>query len=208
LFITETNRVRPDYYHPHTLVVIQSLYLLVISGSDVKISVLIQQKVSTLSTTLRSEPYNLNPAVISLDDFYLRHDDQLALASAHADNPIVQHRGQPSTHDLPLLRSTLASLRERRLTKLPSYDKSLFSGAGDRTETTTWEEVNRPGVPSIDVIVLEGWCLGFRALTDAALEQKWQYARTDKEVGQLGRLKLKDVQFINKALKGYDDVWE
>jgi D-glycerate 3-kinase len=132
----------------------------------------------------------------------------VALASAHKDNPIVQHRGQPSTHDLLLLHSTLASLREQRLTKLPLYDKSLYSGAGDRTDTTTWEEVNRPGVPFIDVIVLEGWCLGFRALSDAALEQKWQYARTDKDVGQLGRLKLEYVKFVNEALKGYEGVWE
>jgi D-glycerate 3-kinase len=163
--------------------------------------------VSTLSTTLRSDHYNLNPAVLSLDDFYLRHDDQVALANAHPKNPIIQHRGQPSTHDLPLLHSTLASLRERRLTKLPSYDKSLHSGAGDRTDTTTWEEVNRPGVPTIDIIVLEGWCVGFRALSNAELEQKWQYARTDQEMGQLGKLKLEDVQFINAALKNYEDIW-
>jgi D-glycerate 3-kinase len=99
-------------------------------------------------------------------------------------------------------------LREKRLTKLPSYDKSLHSGAGDRTDTTTWEEVNRPGVPTVDVIVLEGWCVGFRALSHAELEQKWQFARTDEEVGQLGRLKLSDVQFVNAALKGYEEIWE
>jgi D-glycerate 3-kinase len=176
------------------------------SGSENSFLIL-NYKVSTLSTALRSDPYNLNPAVLSLDDFYLRHNDQVALAASHARNPIIQHRGQPSTHDLPLLHSTLAALRERRLTKLPSYDKSLYSGAGDRTDTTTWEEVNRPGVQMIDVIVLEGWCVGFRALSDAKLEQKWQYARTEEEVGQLGRLKLEDVQFVNAALRGYEDVW-
>jgi len=45
--------------------------------------------------------------------------------------------------------------------------------------------------------VLEGWCLGFRALTDQELETKWRYARVQEEAGeadgQLGKLKLEDL---------------
>ncbi|KAF2431336.1 P-loop containing nucleoside triphosphate hydrolase protein [Tothia fuscella] len=168
--------------------------------------------VSTLSLTLRAEPYSLSTAVLSLDDFYLRHEDQVALASSHPDNLLVQHRGQPSTHELHLLHSTLTSLAERRLTKLPVYDKSQYQGAGDRTDTTTWEEVNRPGSSPIDVVILEGWCVGFRALSDAELEAKWNEARNLVEsgdgVGQLGRLKLSDVQFVNNALAGYESIWD
>jgi pantothenate kinase-related protein Tda10 len=61
-------------------------------------------------------------------------------------------------------------------------------------------------------VVLEGWCLGFRALTDPELETKWRYARVQEEAGeadgQLGKLKLEDLQFVNNALREYGVVWE
>jgi D-glycerate 3-kinase len=50
--------------------------------------------VSTLSTTLRYE-CNLETLVLSLDDLYLTHVDQVALAQAHPSNLLIQHRGEP-----------------------------------------------------------------------------------------------------------------
>ena len=133
------------------------------------------------------------------------------LAKAHPDNPLVQHRGQPSTHDLKLLLSTLTSLRQRNLTKLPSYDKSAFQGTGDRTDPSTWEEVNQTGESKIEVVILEGWCAGFRALSPSQLKKKWQIAKeavtSGASDGRLGRLKLHDVEFVNEALKQYDEAW-
>lgn len=35
----------------------------------------------------------------SIDDFYLRHEDQLALAREHPNNALLQHRGEPGTGD-------------------------------------------------------------------------------------------------------------
>jgi D-glycerate 3-kinase len=155
-----------------------------------------------------------------LDDFYLRHADQVALASAHPDNNLVQHRGQPSTHDLDLLESVLSSLREGRLTKLPAYDKSLHNGAGDRTDTTTWEEVNRPQDPPVDVVIFEGWCVGFRSISEADLVMKWNEAveaiagdahgRATEEMkrSQVARTKKDHLMFVNEALKKYEKYWE
>ena len=37
----------------------------------------------------------LKTLVVSIDDFYLKHADQLALAAAHPDNALVQNRGEP-----------------------------------------------------------------------------------------------------------------
>ena len=169
-------------------------------------------KVSLLRSTLSSPPHNLPNVVLSLDDFYLTHTDQESLAKSQPDNPLVQHRGQPSTHDLPLLISTLESLKERWLTQLPRYDKSAFSGAGDRTDSSTWEQVNEPETPSIEVVILEGWCVGFRPLSNYDLEHKWLSAREKEESGhgngQLGKLKLEDVFFVNDKLKEYDSVTE
>lgn len=53
--------------------------------------------VSTLQETLRSPPYSLPLVTLSLDDIYLTHADQHALAQSHPSNPLLQHRGQPST---------------------------------------------------------------------------------------------------------------
>lgn len=39
--------------------------------------------------------------VCSIDDFYLRRDEQAALAAAHPGNALVQHRGQPGALSSP-----------------------------------------------------------------------------------------------------------
>jgi D-glycerate 3-kinase len=50
--------------------------------------------VKALSETLRDEEH-LETLVCSIDDLYLKHEDQVELASSHAENPLVQHRGEP-----------------------------------------------------------------------------------------------------------------
>lgn len=149
--------------------------------------------------------------MLSIDDFYLSHEDQLRLAAAHPDDPLVQHRGQPSTHDLDLAASVLASLRARRETRIPSYDKSAFDGQGDRVPECKWVTVNGNGQTPIDVVILEGWCLGFRALDEAHLTAYWTKAMEarDEDPGYRGRLgynRLEDVRFVNDALKEYDVI--
>lgn len=52
--------------------------------------------VSALAKTLR-ENCCLETLVLSLDDLYLKHEDQVALANSHPDNPLIQHRGEPGT---------------------------------------------------------------------------------------------------------------
>ena len=48
---------------------------------------------------------------------------------------------------------------------VPLYDKSLRGGRGDRAPESTWPVVSGP----LQVVCLEGWCLGFRPLpSDAA----------------------------------------
>jgi D-glycerate 3-kinase len=149
--------------------------------------------------------------VLSIDDLYLPHADQEALAKSHPDNPLVQHRGQPSTHDIKLgVKLFDALAKGERDIKLPSYDKSAFSGAGDRRPESDWETVNVDGKPPIEVVVFEGWCVGFRNLSGTEAERKWRAAKDDFErkgdgyLGQLGRLKLKSVLFVNDKLRDYD----
>ena len=153
--------------------------------------------------------------MLSIDDLYLPHDKQKALAESHPDNPLVQHRGQPSTHDLVLGKELFKALADRKTNiKVPSYDKSAFNGEGDQKPETEWQVVNAEGSKPIEVIIFEGWCVGFRALSNADVEKKWQAARADFEKdrddykGQLGKLKLEDVLFVNNSLREYDAFTE
>lgn len=123
---------------------------------------------------------------------------------------MVQHRGQPSTHDISLLKSTFNALKSRQPVSLPSYEKSAFAGQGDRASESSWTHVNAADQPSIDVIIFEGWCVGFRSLSAAALESTWSAAvgasMKPAYAGQLGKLELESVTLVNEALRQYEEV--
>lgn len=133
---------------------------------------------------------------------------QAQLAASNPDNPLIQHRGQPSTHDLTLALSLFASLRYGREIEIPSYDKSAFGGQGERTPRNEWKVVNGVSEERIRVIILEGWCVGFRALEDQELRNKWEEAEIQRKggnyQGRLGWNRFQDVRFVNEALRGYD----
>lgn len=79
-------------------------------------------------------------ASISIDDFYLTHEDQTGLTKANPDNPLVQVRGNACTHDMPL--GTLTSLRRLIETghkvQVPRYDKSKNQGRGAQEGQACW----------------------------------------------------------------------
>ncbi|KAI4286880.1 MAG: hypothetical protein L6R35_003864 [Caloplaca aegaea] len=167
--------------------------------------------VSAIADRLEEAPHHLHTVVLSLDDFYLTHQDQLKLAARHRDNPLVQHRGQPSTHDLDLAVSVLSSFRARRDLRIPTYDKSAFNGQGDRVQKAKWLKIGGGQERSIDLVILEGWCLGFRALDDANLAACWKQALkllqgSHTYRGRLGHHRFVDLQFVNEALKEYDVI--
>lgn len=165
-----------------------------------------------MQDTLRSEPYSLTVVTLSLDDIYLTHADQVALAQAHPTNPLLQHRGQPSTHDLALGEQVFASLAAEKLTAIPQYDKSAFSGQGDRVPQSQWEVVNGECQTKVKVVIFEGWCVGFRAWDDQTLRAKWEDAVRQRESGdyqgRLGHVKFEDVKTVNDALNQYDVLTE
>jgi len=167
--------------------------------------------VSTLYKTLTSPPHNLTTVVLSIDDLYLSHSAQKKLADSQPDNPLIQHRGQPSTHDISLGKQIFSQLAARETNiRIPSYDKSLYDGQGDRTDPETWDVVNKEGEPPVEVVIFEGWCVGFRSLSDEELVDKWEGAKAarifDKDAyhGRLASLELKHVSFVNDALRQYD----
>ena len=165
-----------------------------------------------LAEILRSPPWSLPTIVISIDDFYLTREDQLALAKQYPDNPLIQHRGQASTHDINLWRTTFEGLQAGKRTAIPQYDKSRFDGRGDRVDLEQWQHVNENEV--IKVVIFEGWNVGFRALPEDQIKTKWEAAHKLKEEnpsvykGQLGRNRLDDLLFVNNALKLEEEFHE
>lgn len=101
-----------------------------------------------------------------MTDFYLTHAGLEELAARHPDNGLLHGRGQPGTHDLDLLSSVLKDVKAGRPTQLPIFEKSLFNGQGDRLKETV-------PVGSVDVFVLEGWCMGFRPLSPNDLSERY-----------------------------------
>ena len=148
--------------------------------------------------------------MLSIDDFYLTHDLQSKHADSNPSNPLIQHRGQPSTHDLPLALTVLSNLQQHRWTQIPRYDKSAYSGQGDRASKAEWAEVDPKIGQETQVVIFEGWCLGFRALPREKLVRKWEGAVRQREkgnyTGRLGWNRLEDVDFLNEALRQYDQL--
>lgn len=110
---------------------------------------------STFSELLRRllQAQQLACVVISIDDLYLTREQRSQLAiDVH---PLLQTRGVPGTHDLVLGLQLLAELKRatgHSRTVIPRFDKAR----DDRYPTQHWQVHEGP----VDVIVLEGWCVG------------------------------------------------
>lgn len=113
--------------------------------------------------------HNLRGVTLSIDDFYLTRAEQVKLAAQHAGNVYLSQRGYPGTHDIPLGQKILAQLRtinqQKKPVAVPRYDKSLHGGEGDRLPESAWPVIDSP----LDFVLLEGWCMGFTPLPEAAL---------------------------------------
>ncbi|CAN0501562.1 unnamed protein product, partial [Laminaria digitata] len=113
-----------------------------------------------------------------------------ALAARYPTNPLLQGRGNAGTHDLGLAIRTIRALKKHggiaggddssasppsapfeggqeepgTGVRVPRYDKSARGGRGDRVPEEQWEIVStRP-----EIVLLEGWMLGFEALPDGS----------------------------------------
>ena len=152
----------------------------------------------------------MNTLNISIDDLYLPHNELLQVAKTYPNNPLLQHRGLPGTHDIDLALTIFSALHRGNYTRIPRYDKSAYSGHGDRMADSSWIEVNKKGERLIELVIIEGWCVGFRPLMTHELERKWHEAVIQREShsydGRLGYLKLGDIQLINGYLCQYEEL--
>ena len=90
----------------------------------------------------------LRAVTLSLDDYYLTRAERREAAEDH--HPLFATRGVPGTHDIWLAEEVLGKLLAGRPAQLPRFDKAT----DDRAVNVT------PVDPPVDVILLEGWCVG------------------------------------------------
>lgn len=119
---------------------------------------------STLASLLRlllSHVFRLKVADLSIDDFYLTRQERLSLAEQV--HPLLITRGVPGTHDVPLMQEVLGQLiRAKGEVRIPRFNKAL----DDRFPQDIWESLIAP----LDVVILEGWCLGTPPENDTQLQ--------------------------------------
>jgi D-glycerate 3-kinase len=154
---------------------------------------------STLARTLVAllADLGLRAATVSIDDFYLTFGEQERLAAQHPDNPYLRYRGYPGTHDLPLGAATLQGLRGlagEGEVLVPVYDKSAHGGRGDRLPATEWRSVHGP----LDLILIEGWMLGFCPVTHA-IEDRFLVEINARLTGYEAWLRTIDTMVILRA---------
>jgi D-glycerate 3-kinase len=63
--------------------------------------------------------------------------------------------------------------------------------------------VNQPGGRKVQVVILEGWCVGFRALAPELVREKREASRADP-ASTLWKNRLESLVFVNERLREYD----
>ncbi|EDO19181.1 hypothetical protein Kpol_1050p38 [Vanderwaltozyma polyspora DSM 70294] len=112
----------------------------------------------------------------SIDDFYLTHGDQKKLEGQFPGNQLLRGRGLPGTHDMKLLYEFIDAIncncrirgdgKYHQKLRLPMYDKSKYSGEGDRASECAFTEL------PVDIFILEGWFLGFEPVLPDSLDDE------------------------------------
>ncbi len=104
----------------------------------------------------------LEAVAISIDDFYLTKQAREHLAQQV--HPLLKTRGVPGTHDTVLANLTLDQLTSAQgEVAIPRFDKSV----DDRLPMEQWDRCQAP----VDVVILEGWCVGAKPQPDDKLAE-------------------------------------
>jgi len=129
---------------------------------------------------------------LSLDDFYLTRDARLRLA--REIHPLLAVRGPPGTHDVGLAGAAIDQLRAKGKVALPRFDKAL----DNRAPRASWPTVASP----VDVIILEGWCVGAVSQGRAALATPVNDLEREQDPKAIWRT------YVNDQLDGpYQDLF-
>lgn len=136
-----------------------------------------------------------NTITLSIDDIYKTYTERELLKKQ--DSRFIW-RGPPGTHDISLGIEVLDKLHQSFdknsdcLISIPRFNKSLFNGAGDRSE---WDKVS-----NVDIILFEGWLVGVRPIDDTVFDNPPSPIITEAD--------RKFARDMNKKLQDYLPLWE
>lgn len=131
----------------------------------------------------------LNTVSLSIDDFYLSKARRRELADKV--HPLLHTRGVPGTHDIELALSTISALCEAQAgdrIPLPSFDKAN----DDCRPFEDWPHA--PG--AVDIIILEGWCVGIKPQSAAELREPVNDLERNEDPEGVWR------NYVNQSLAG------
>ena len=129
--------------------------------------------------------FGLSVLVASIDDFYLTLQQRKALVSKV--HPLLLTRGVPGTHDITMLHTMFDNANQQKPFIVPVFDKSI----DDRAPQEQWQCIETP----VDVVILEGWCVGIKDQSDDELSLS---------INELERVEDPDMvwrQHVNQALR-------
>lgn len=130
-------------------------------------------------------------AVLSIDDLYLTHQQRQTLAQTV--HPLLATRGVPGTHDIERGLDLIERLCRGETTALPRFDKAN----DDRAPESQWPRVAGP----VDLIILEGWCVGSRPQRKEQLQAPIN--ALERQEDSDGRWR----HFVNQSLYNYQPLF-
>lgn len=147
---------------------------------------------AALLVLLFQEMQGVRSINLSMDDFYLTHSKREVLA---ADvHPLLITRGVPGTHDVGLALETIKALGQSGEVAIPRFNKAV----DDREVKSNWPLVKAP----VDVIIIEGWCLGVGPQQQAALVEAINTLESEEDQGEWRA-------YVNKKLSDeYQSLFE
>lgn len=136
----------------------------------------------------------LKAVAISIDDFYLTRKQRQQLATDV--HPLLSTRGVPGTHDLELALDTLQQLSQNSGdVKIPKFNKAQ----DERLPEELWSRVETP----LDIIILEGWCVGITAEAEESLLEPMNELELVQDPNAEWR------SYINQQLvTNYPELWQ
>lgn len=132
---------------------------------------------------------------ISIDDFYLSRQERIELAQKF--HPLFKTRGVPGTHDVQLAKDTITALKTQTQGSIviPRFNKAV----DDCVPKDQWVEQALP----VDIVILEGWCVGAKAQAQSALSQPVNKLEASEDEGGIWR------GYVNrKLLEDYPSLFD
>ena len=138
--------------------------------------------------------FGLSVLRFSIDDFYLtKHDRQSLAKNIH---PLFATRGVPGTHDIALLETVMQAVITRSDGEIviPEFDKATDDRASHGKTVAPH---------NIDVVILEGWCVGLPPEPEQRLDQPANGLEREQDPAAIWR------RDVNQALAGrYSTVFD